>query len=215
MKLDSAAIESVSSDPNADQRPSRKRPLSAANGSTGLRPPSRVAVSHNWGPAGLCAAPTIAIPDTRLHLTRPRSRFNSVSKFKFVENDDAWNESWLFYYYSVCLTAEKGKKNRLSLEIPPCLAGSHSVITTTTQNNGYPRSDDISTKKFVFHLQFSWVVEVWPQGHCITELAIIWCCSSCSCSTTGTRLSLKAVAPARHDGEATGSGGGGQLQSFL
>ena len=55
-------------------------------------------------------------------------------------------------------------------------------------------------------------MEVWPQGHCITELAIIWCCSSCSCSTTGTRLSLKAVAPARHDGEATGSGGGGQLQ---
>ena len=48
----------------------------------------------------------------------------------------------------MCLTAEKGKKNRLSLEIPPCLAGSHSVITTTTQNNGYPRSDDISTKKF-------------------------------------------------------------------
>ena len=57
----------------------------------------------------------------------------------------------------VCLTAEEGKKNRLSLEIPPCLASSHSVITTT-QNNGY------------FHEKSSKCISsaIWPQGHCIT-----------------------------------------------
>ena len=50
----------------------------------------------------------------------------------------------------VCLTAEEGKKNRLSLEIPPCLASSHSVITTT-QNNGYFHEKN---RQNVFHLQF-------------------------------------------------------------
>ena len=59
-------------------QPSRKRPLSAANGQVvPLRPPSRAPSALSWGQ--LCA-PQIAIPDSRLHLTstRPRSRFNSV-----------------------------------------------------------------------------------------------------------------------------------------
>ena len=65
----------------------------------------------------------------------------------------------------VCLTAEEGKKNRLSLEIPPCLASSHSVITTTTtQNNGYPRSDDISTKKFATAICISSAIFVSSGG---------------------------------------------------
>ena len=103
----------------------------------------------------------------------------------------------------VCLTAEEGKKNRLSLEIPPCLASSHSVITTT-QNNGY------------FHekiVKMYFICNLATGSLHYSELAIIWW--SCSCSFTTGTLSLKAVAPARHDGEATGSGVGGQLQSVF
>ena len=65
-------------------QPSRKRPLSAANGQVvplvPLRPPSRAPSALSWGQ--LCA-PQIAIPDSRLHLTstRPRSRFNSVMTY--------------------------------------------------------------------------------------------------------------------------------------
>ena len=80
MKLPNTSKETATPETAVATPPSRKRPLSAANGAVGpLRPPSRAPATLSWGP--LVCAPQISIPDSRLHLTssRPRSRFQNNS----------------------------------------------------------------------------------------------------------------------------------------
>ena len=78
--------ENIIETANDSAAPSRKRPLSAANGGGALhRPPSRAPSALGWGPL---YAPQISIPESRLHLaasSRPRSRFNSVRKSRFCD----------------------------------------------------------------------------------------------------------------------------------